>query len=92
LLEDLCKQNIRSIQAIRSKNQQGRPDVYFPLPLAATIGMKAGEEVQRELLDHGEIHLVRNQLPQAQATQAAEIPLSAPKPDCYRLKVRLHRQ
>jgi hypothetical protein len=34
------------IQAIRSKNQQARHYVYFPLPLAAAIGLQAGEEVQ----------------------------------------------
>src|SRR5206468_9581369 len=59
------------IQAIRSKGQQARLYVYFPLPLAAAIGLHAGEEVQWELLDRGELHLVRNQLPQLQATQRA---------------------
>ena len=59
------------IQAIRSKGQQARLYVYFPLPLAAAIGLHAGEEVQWELLDRGELHLVRNQLPQIQATQRA---------------------
>jgi hypothetical protein len=39
------------IQAIRSKGQQARLYVYFPLPLAAAIGLQAGEEVQWELLD-----------------------------------------
>ena len=71
------------IQAIRSKNQQARLYVYFPLPLAAAIGLQAGEEVQWELLDRGELHLVRNQLPQVQATQRAtqraEIPLPSQK-------------
>jgi hypothetical protein len=71
------------IQAIRSKNQQARLYVYFPLPLAAAIGLEAGEEVQWELLDRGELHLVRNQLPQVQATQRAtqspEIPLPPKK-------------
>lgn len=57
------------IQAIRSKGQQARLYVYFPLPLAAAIGLQAGEEVQWELLDRGELHLVRKQLPQLQATQ-----------------------
>ena len=59
------------IQAIRSKGQQARLYVYFPLPLAAAIGLHAGEEVQWELLERGELHLVRNQLPQLQATQRA---------------------
>ena len=71
------------IQAIRSKNQQARLYVYFPLPLAAAIGLEAGEEVQWELLDRGELHLVRNQTPQVQATQRAtqsvEIPTPSPK-------------
>ena len=62
------------IQAIRSKNQQARLYVYFPLPLAAAIGLGAGEEVQWELLDRGELHLVRNQPPQVQATQRATHP------------------
>jgi hypothetical protein len=43
------------IQAIRSKGQQARLYVYFPLPLAAAIGLQAGEEVQWELLDRAEI-------------------------------------
>jgi hypothetical protein len=59
------------IQAIRSKGQQARLYVYFPLPLAAAIGLQAGEEVQWELLDRGELHLVRKQLPELQATQRA---------------------
>ena len=67
------------IQAIRSKNQQARLYVYFPLPLAAAIGLEAGEEVQWELLDRGELHLVRNQLPQVQATQPPNSPLPSQK-------------
>jgi hypothetical protein len=67
------------IQAIRSKGQQARLYVYFPLPLAAAIGLQAGEEVQWELLDRGELHLLRKQLPKVQATQRAtqgpEIPM-----------------
>ena len=43
------------IQAIRSQGQQARLYVYFPLPLAAAIGLQAGEEVQWELLDRGEL-------------------------------------
>jgi hypothetical protein len=59
------------IQAIRSKGQQARLYVYFPLPLAAAIGLQAGEEVHWELLDRGELHLVRKQVPELQATQRA---------------------
>jgi hypothetical protein len=47
------------VQAIRSKGQQPRLYVYFPLPLAAAIGLGAGEEVQWELLDRRELHLTR---------------------------------
>jgi hypothetical protein len=51
------------IQAIRSKGQQPRLYVYFPLPLAAAIGLEPGEEVQWELLDRGELHLRRSRIP-----------------------------
>jgi len=60
------------IQAIRSKGQQARLYVYFPLPLAAAIGVEAGEEVQWELLDRGELHLVRTKIPAATASQRAK--------------------
>lgn len=59
------------IQAIRSKGQQARLYVYFPLPLAPAIGLQAGEEVHWELLDRGELHLVRKQVLEPQATQRA---------------------
>jgi hypothetical protein len=41
--------------------------VYFPLPLAAAIGLEPGEQVQWELLERGELHLVRAQVPRPQA-------------------------
>jgi hypothetical protein len=50
------------IQAIRSKGQQPRLYVSFPLALAAAIGVQPGESVQWELLDRGELHLVRTSL------------------------------
>jgi hypothetical protein len=74
------------IQAIRSQGQQARLYVYFPLPLAAAIGLQAGEEVQWELLDRGELHLVRKQLPQLQATQRVS---QSAKPLCRPLENRL---
>ncbi len=81
------------IQAIRSKGQQARLYVYFPLPLAAAIGLQAGEEVQWELLDRRELHLVRKQLPQLQATQrvrqGGEIP--TPPPAKQTAKDKRHR-
>jgi hypothetical protein len=47
------------VQAMRSQGQQPRFYVSFPLALAAAIGLEAGETVQWELLDRGELHLVR---------------------------------
>ncbi len=49
------------VQAIRSKNQAPRFYVNFPLPLAAAIGLEAGETVEWELLNRRELHLVRPQ-------------------------------
>jgi hypothetical protein len=51
------------VQAIRSRGQNPRLYVSFPLALAAAIGLEAGEEVQWELLDRGELHLVRPNAP-----------------------------
>ena len=56
------------VQAIRSKKQAPRFYVNVPLPLAAAIGLEAGESVQWELLKRGELHLVR---PQAAPPRAA---------------------
>jgi hypothetical protein len=39
------------VQAIRSRGQNPRLYVSFPLALAAAIGLEPGEEVQWELLD-----------------------------------------
>ena len=47
------------VQAIRSKGQQPRLYVSFPLALAAAIGLNPGDHVQWELLDRGELHLLR---------------------------------
>jgi len=51
------------IQAIRSRGQNPRLYVSFPLALAAAIGLEPGEAVQWELLDRGELHLLRPQTP-----------------------------
>ena len=48
-----------------SKGQQARPYVY--LPLAAAIGLSAGESVQWELLDRGKLHLARQHSAQPSA-------------------------
>jgi hypothetical protein len=55
------------VQAIRSGKQQPRLYVYFPLPLAAAIGLNAGDEVTWELLDRGELHLVRDKVSASRA-------------------------
>ena len=57
------------VQAIRPKGQTPKLYVYFPIPLAAAIGLEPGEQVEWELLDRGELHLVRGKVP---ATKARE--------------------
>lgn len=59
------------VQAIRSQGQEPRLYVYFPLPLAAALGLGAGEPVQWELLDRGELHLVRLAPPAPSTTRRA---------------------
>jgi hypothetical protein len=67
------------VQAIRSKGQTPRLYVSFPLAIAAAIGLEPGDEVQWELLDRGELHLVRLE---PTPTKAKE---RAPKPARKRL-------
>ena len=55
------------VQAIRSRGQNPRLYINFPMALAAAIGLEPGEEVQWELLDRRELHLVR---PKAAAPSA----------------------
>lgn len=52
---------VLKVQAIRPKGQNPKLYVYFPIPLAAAIGLQPGELVEWELLDRGELHLVRKQ-------------------------------
>jgi hypothetical protein len=68
------------IQAIRSKGQQPRLYISVPLALAAAIGLEAGELVQWELLDRGELHLVRPNTPPPRTRRRASItpPQKAP--------------
>ena len=47
------------VQAIRSSGQNQRLYISFPMALAAAIGLEAGEEVEWEILDRGELHLIR---------------------------------
>ena len=55
------------VQAIRSRGQNPRLYVSFPLALAAAIGLEPGEAVQWELLDRGELRLRRPNAPQPAA-------------------------
>ncbi len=47
------------IQTIRSKGRTDRFYVFVPLPLAAAIGLKRGEEVQWSLTDRDTLSLHR---------------------------------
>jgi len=47
------------VQAIRSKGVKVRLYINIPIPLAAAIGLEAGEEVEWELLTRNNLHLVR---------------------------------
>ena len=51
------------IKKSKTKGKQPRFYVSFPLALAAAIGLEGGETVQWELLDRGELHLVRPNAP-----------------------------
>jgi len=57
-MENQVKYSLK-VQAIRPKGQTPKLYVYFPIPLAAAIGLAPGEEVEWELLNRGELHLVR---------------------------------
>jgi len=51
------------VQAVRSQGQKPRPYVNIPVPLAAAIGLEAGEEVEWQLLSRGELRLLRPHAP-----------------------------
>ncbi len=51
------------VQAIRSRGQNPRLYINFPMALAVAIGLEPPEEVQWELLDRGELHLIRTAAP-----------------------------
>src|SRR5215203_3417251 len=61
-IENQTKYSLK-VQAIRPKGQKPKLYVYYPLPLAAAIGLEPGEEVEWELLDRRELHLVRKNPP-----------------------------
>jgi len=47
------------VQAIRSKGRTDRFYVFIPLPLAAAIGLEAGEELQWSLTDRNNLSVQR---------------------------------
>jgi hypothetical protein len=47
------------VQAIRSKGRTDRFYVFIPLPLAAAIGLQAGEEIQWSLTDRNALAVQR---------------------------------
>ena len=67
------------VQAIRSQGQQPRLYVSFPLALAAAIGLGPGDHVQWELLDRGELHLVRLDPPPPSTRRRTRLPPAAPR-------------
>ena len=60
------------VQGIRTQGTTPRLYVYFPIPLAAAIGLEAGETVQWELLNRGELHLVRLNPPKPSTKKRAK--------------------
>lgn len=67
LASTMSMQYLLKVQAIRSRGQQPRLYVSFPLALAAAIGLEPGDAVQWELLDRGELHLLRVRVPPPKA-------------------------
>ena len=59
------------VQAIRSRGQNPRLNVSFPLALAAAIALEPGETVQWELLDRGELRRRRPNAPPPAAQSRA---------------------
>jgi hypothetical protein len=59
------------VQAIRSKGQKARLYLFVPIPLAAAIGLEAGEEVEWDLLSRDELHVVRRDAPKPSARRRA---------------------
>ncbi|MEW5931596.1 MAG: hypothetical protein AB1941_29360 [Gemmatimonadota bacterium] len=47
------------VQVIRSKNQPPRYYVNIPLPVAAALEIRGGEEVQWQLLGRNDLRLLR---------------------------------
>ena len=57
------------VQAIRSKGRTDRFYVFIPLPLAAAIGLVAGEEFQWSLTDRHTLAVRRLRIPLNRVTR-----------------------
>jgi hypothetical protein len=60
------------VQAIRSKGRTDRFYVFIPLPLAAAIGLEAGEQFQWSLADRNTLAVRRIQEVPATVIQSAK--------------------
>jgi hypothetical protein len=62
------------VQAIRSKGRTDRFYVFIPLPLAAAIGLEAGEKFQWSLADRNSlsVHRLAPPTPVARGAKAAK--------------------
>ena len=69
------------VQAIRSKGKNERLYVYLPIPLAAAIGLAAGEQVHWELIDRHDLRLRRSPVPSV-------VPIDEPAEQPRRAKPR----
>jgi hypothetical protein len=58
-VDDLKTKPLQQIQAGEVVLALSYREMTFPLALAAAIGLEPGDEVQWELLDRRELHLVR---------------------------------
>ena len=66
------------VQAIRSKGRTDRFYVFIPLPLAAAIGLEAGEEFQWSVADRNSLSVHRVSTPQ---TRGRNVTKSKKKPE-----------
>ena len=69
------------VQAIRSEGRADRFYVFIPLPLAAAIGLQAGEEFQWSLADRNalEVHRLASPTPATRGGKSAKAATSSKK-------------
>ena len=62
-MQEEYAQYVMKVQIIRSKRRPPRFFVNVPLPLAAALDIRAGEQVQWQLLDRSDLRLKRLSAP-----------------------------